>query len=288
MKRIKKVFSNHEQVIHLWANQTQDEARCKNVFFEGKSVWSYGRHYELGRLMEYKGKVVAVINNAGYSATTNKHIYSAWHAVEHLTRVKSFNFNVFDGLIEEQNRLIDDMMRTLDRKAFYFKTFKSDNEYLIREVKEFNKTCLVLGHKELILEIPTDLISVFNDHISKCKHREAINSSPEAIAAKNAKKLKLLADKIEAWRNGGQLISEIRNLNPMILRIVNNDTVQTSRGAEVPLSDARRLFGLINARIARKGTKVGAFRFNVMQDSLVKIDCHTIDMAEAKKVLSNK
>ena len=55
-KRIKKVFSSSDQVIHLWANQSQTEARSRNVFFKGTSIWSYGFHYELGRLIQFKGK----------------------------------------------------------------------------------------------------------------------------------------------------------------------------------------------------------------------------------------
>lgn len=38
MKRIKRVFSSSSQVLHLWANQSQDSARQSGIgrtYFEG-------------------------------------------------------------------------------------------------------------------------------------------------------------------------------------------------------------------------------------------------------------
>lgn len=72
---MKKVFSSSSEVIHLWAQQNQVEARCSNAYFEGAVVYSYGRHYPLGIIVENKkGERAAIINASGYSATTSKHI----------------------------------------------------------------------------------------------------------------------------------------------------------------------------------------------------------------------
>lgn len=89
---MKKVFSNSAQTIHVWAQQTQSEGRSSNVFFEGATVYSYGRHYPLGTIVtNKKGEKAAIINASGYSVTTQKHIREARQAVNHYTR-----FSVYD------------------------------------------------------------------------------------------------------------------------------------------------------------------------------------------------
>ena len=50
---------------------------CASVYFDGKHIYSYGLHYPL--LINVRGKWL--VNTAGYSATTAKHIsYAKWVA----------------------------------------------------------------------------------------------------------------------------------------------------------------------------------------------------------------
>ena len=64
---MKRVFTNSTEVIHLWAQRTQNEARCSNVFFEpdyklsdgnwealetSSKIYSYGKHYLLAEFLE--------------------------------------------------------------------------------------------------------------------------------------------------------------------------------------------------------------------------------------------
>ncbi len=115
-KRIKRVFSNGDQVIHLWANQSQDTARSRNVFFQGVRLYSYGYHYELGRLVKYRGKQVAIINDTGYSVTTSKHIRRAWGAVAGQLRVKAKDFNIAHGLKAAKAGFESGLARALRRR----------------------------------------------------------------------------------------------------------------------------------------------------------------------------
>jgi hypothetical protein len=49
--------------------------KCASVFAEGGTIFSYGYHYPLlFRLTRENGKVIMVLNRAGYSNTTAKHI----------------------------------------------------------------------------------------------------------------------------------------------------------------------------------------------------------------------
>lgn len=82
---MKKVFSNSSEVIHIWAQQTQESGRCSNVYFEGTTrLYSYGAHYPLGLFVENKkGEKAVIINTQGYSSTTSGHILGAKYATNH-------------------------------------------------------------------------------------------------------------------------------------------------------------------------------------------------------------
>ena len=60
---MKRVFTNSYDVIHLYAQRSQDEGRCSNVFFYGDKIYSYGHHYLLGEFID-DGKAI-IINDEG-------------------------------------------------------------------------------------------------------------------------------------------------------------------------------------------------------------------------------
>lgn len=68
---MKRVFTNSDDVIHLFAQQSQYDARCGNVFFEGNKIYSYGYHYCLG---EFLDENTIMINDNSPSVTTSKHV----------------------------------------------------------------------------------------------------------------------------------------------------------------------------------------------------------------------
>lgn len=72
------VYPN-DMVAHLWANQSQAEARTANgnLFFEGPILYSYGRHYVAGYVLPCGA---ALINGRKYSVTTSGHVSDARRA----------------------------------------------------------------------------------------------------------------------------------------------------------------------------------------------------------------
>lgn len=50
---------NNLMVAHLWAHEQEESASGSNFFFEGTSIYSYGHHFEVGRIVKNKqGKKV--------------------------------------------------------------------------------------------------------------------------------------------------------------------------------------------------------------------------------------
>ena len=64
-----------ERLIPLWARQ-EKSAELKSIQVRGKELYSYGSHYLLGKLMQFNGRAIAMVNvtpyycGRGASATT--------------------------------------------------------------------------------------------------------------------------------------------------------------------------------------------------------------------------
>ena len=298
-KRVKEVYSSSSQVYHLWANQSQASARqggrMTRAFFEGQSCYSYGRHYEVGRIMEYKGVKVACINDRGYSHTTAKHIREAKYAVRDLMPVvTNADFNVYAGLISMQDAIVDDLMNHFSRTKFWQGSIRklqaqksgySDFD----DVHEFNKTCTALKHPELTIDIDQEFVDLMNDYIlERLDRQKTLDAGADARRAKRqAEQLKKNKVDVQRWRAGEiNATSFISSLSPQILRVSkDNSVVRTSRGAEVPMKDALLLLRRLNNGKVKSGTKIGSFKLDSVKDGIIKIGCHTIALSEANQVL---
>lgn len=60
-------------VAHLWANEKQESANGSNFYFEGESIYSYGRHFEVGRIVRNKrGEKAYLINDTYVRSKSEK------------------------------------------------------------------------------------------------------------------------------------------------------------------------------------------------------------------------
>lgn len=293
---MKRVFSNGDQVLHLWANQSQTDARCKNVFFNGKSCYSYGYHYELGRMITFRGVQIAMINDSGYSNTTSKHISSAWHAVSHLPRLKSNNLGpeyVRQALVDKQDVLISDIFDQFNRIKFWQDCKFEKSDWLFEEIEEFNKLCTLLKFDELKLEFDmSEMLGLLNDHVKYRQYKQSLNETPEALAKKEQARLRKLdlsreklEAKIELWlRSIEGNYNELRELEPQLIR-VRGDKVETTRGAEISLEVAKKILRRVLNKQIKTGEAVGPFTFGSITDDIVRIGCHRLSLKQAKEVL---
>lgn len=71
---MRKVFSNHTEVCHVWAARSQKEGRASRIFFEGDTIYSYGRHFPMAKFYDVKDETVVLINDSTYSVSTSKHM----------------------------------------------------------------------------------------------------------------------------------------------------------------------------------------------------------------------
>ena len=72
---MRHVYPNHE-IPHLWAYQSQDEARNStgSFYFEGPTIYSYGSHFPIARhVTNERGERAVLFTTAHHSVTTSSH-----------------------------------------------------------------------------------------------------------------------------------------------------------------------------------------------------------------------
>lgn len=86
---------NNSMVAHLWANEKEESARGSNLFFEGRSIYSYGYHFEVGRIVRNKcGEKAYLLNDKYYSSSTCKHQRCVRSAIPTGSKVFSVGYNM--------------------------------------------------------------------------------------------------------------------------------------------------------------------------------------------------
>lgn len=86
---------NNSMVAHLWANEKKESANGSNFFFEGESIYSYGYHFEAGRIVRNKrGEKAYLLNNEYYSTSTSAHQGYIYGAIPTGSKVFSVGYNM--------------------------------------------------------------------------------------------------------------------------------------------------------------------------------------------------
>lgn len=138
---MKTVFQNHAEVVHVWAQNTQDFGRSGNIFFENGIIYSYGTHFPIARHID-ENTVLFTIDD--YSISTSAHKDMVRRAVRH----KKI-FYVYDVRAETKKDhrdnyknyytriavLIEKSSRARSRKSVYL----SDAQSLFNESLEYHK-----------------------------------------------------------------------------------------------------------------------------------------------------
>lgn len=257
--RTKQVFETRE-IPHLWAHQTQDEARNHggNLYFRGDTIYSYGSHFPIARIVEFKGRKCVFFVNHGYSHTTNKHISFTRSAVP--------NYPVFhvDCPVDRPQDAWKQIKENVKRSFARFKLAKNranvlngyrDYLALIGSAEQFAEFFrykpafkLADNHAELLTQIDVyqrELTQrqVLRDEKSRERHA-AKRAESERIAALEMPQL------IEEWRAGGSFDYWRVSRLPTMLRI-KGDNVETSKGASFPVDHAIRIMPIVERIIAR-------------------------------------
>lgn len=287
---MKKVHTN-DMVAHLWANQSQVEAKNAqgNFYFQGDTIYSYGRHFPIARHVNTKHGHVILFTTRRYSVTTAKHITIVRHAIPRNMEVLEV---LFPSDYYDHGRNLKAMEETLAATLTTAAKARTQFEYLwstaLATVAQHTRYREVF---ELTAEVKA--LSIPEDW----KERARVKLKEEAEERKKARAKKEAAEAIRrqhdydnmmAWIEGAELphdgtsyaFPEIR------IRLKDAETVETSRGAEIPLSHARKLWDWVHLiyigdrePYSHNGHALhaGAFVVNfITKEGTLKAGCHTL------------
>lgn len=278
---MKRVFSNHAEVCHVWAQQGQSEGKASRIFFEGPSIYSYGRHFEMARFIDAN---TVFITSRRYSVSTAKHLSLVRGAVSHKTvfEVPSFTYHAENVryYIERAREYFDKAKRARTSTTWLLGVAKH-TVTILREYLEQFPTPIPESHAELwtALDRGTYLDSEVQASLLK-KEREAKKAELESQRLAREAREREEQERLEKWI-AGEL--GYGYFSAMRLRVKEGE-VQTTHGAKVPVIEARKLYRALKAGLDVVGQQVGYYRVTRVTDSELVIGCHNIPMSEVERI----
>ena len=269
---MKTVFSNSE-IVHIFAQQTQENGRTSGVgmFFEGKKIYSYGRHYLLAEFIDDN---TILINDKGYSNTTSKHISLITQATrqykQYFTRTVDLQL-VYNQIIDLNSRLARAIKKDVicsDIINFF--------EGLESFLRQYNKANELLD--ERFIEIQNIYGSIYAN-----KDAYILASKEREIKRKQTEKIKLGKD-LEKFLSYEIDYINSKSSNVDFIRISQNkEFVETSQQVKINIDEARMLYRHIANGNDVKGYKISNYTV-ISLNGVLQIGCHRIDTKNMNEV----
>lgn len=297
-QEMRTVLRNHNEVAHVWAQQNQHHGRSNNMFFYGKSIYSYGEHYTLAK---FQSNGVVLINSeryylggGKYSNSTSKHSSIVRSAIPSET----VTFTVPNTGSEREER------NDLENVSYYAKSFRENLEKASKARKHYAfhltqakvakytaiEYCESFDCQDLLERFDFDFDFEADDVKDKIK---AIRIREAKRKAEKLAKLKAeMSEKVVQWREGKKVW--ISSYPDTLLRVIDDGkTVETSKGAYFPASQAKRAIRFVKSVMkSGKAWQRNGERFelgNYQLDSVstvgtVRAGCHVVKFDEIERL----
>lgn len=288
-----------KEVAHVWAHQGAKRKAIGNVFFEGASIFSYGRHFEMGRLVTRNGRTVALLATNTYSSSTANHKGYTHQATSHMTQFHvpqdaNGRLDLKPGVMFKayKPRLIETLKKA--RRARVNKAdLLVDARKIVTEANEFAEFFGLSSR----LEMPADIDAA----IAEAKEAEKRVEARANAAARKRERERLAEEQkareeamavLERWKQGERVIVPRVYQLPVALRISpDGKAVETSQGVTVPVEHARRAYRIGKRLRERHETyqanghsvKVGHYRIDQMnEEGEIVAGCHRFKWADVE------
>ena len=304
MARTKTVYPT-DSIPHLWAHQTQDSARNPqgNLYFDGDTIYSYGRHFPIARHVEFRGRQCVFVTTGKWSTTTAGHVRAVRMSIPNQVQTWFVENPLHDvpAVIVDRKFSIGQLRRELadsksvdDRIQLYRK--------LVSAVHELNKFVEFFGFKpKYKMGLPKweahILAAESARRLAKIEAKRQTEQQREFERAQERRRLLELEAPalIEAWRNGAphNLAHRLWEL-PTMLRI-RGEMVETSRGATFPVDHAKRALPIVQKLLAggqqfrANGQQIRLGHFSIDsidQSGTVRAGCHTVERSEIERLIA--
>jgi hypothetical protein len=309
MKRQRQVFPSGE-IAHLWYHQTQESARnaTSSFYFSGDTIYSYGSHFPIAHHVQSSKRFAVLFTTNDYSVTTSGHKSAVQSAIPEGTVVFHVPHVFTDdryasndhpsNLADYVQRVADHLAKCARARQSYSKEWEHGRAVTLREeAREYAKFFRLKLPK--IAPIP----ALDSKALADIKAREAVKSAEKAAKERERKAAlaKQEAELADRWRKG-EVHQSLYNL-PIMLRIRTFGAdesaqhavarVETSRGAQVPISHAIRGLRFVREVVKRgEAFLTNGHTFHLGHYKIDRIDvdgtltagCHVIPYAEIERI----
>lgn len=298
----------NSQVAHIWAQQEKKSASGSNFSFQNESIYSWTT--EIARFIQPD---IVVMLKSYPSVTTQKHLGYVRRALTHIEyyevdcRMRDLPNSwhaiapiVYANKVTELIEAIEFLRTKRSNIQYYLEELSNSAKNILKFTKKYpyavtDQSIATLKLETICELVKNESLDTYSNVITKLKYdfnidleakleKEKINNERKAEKEKiklEAKKLLEIEDLIK-WRNGETIY---RHFATTALR-VKNDTIETTRGAIVPLKDARLAYRALKAGKDISGFRIGEFTVKHIIDDNLVIGCHTIPLQEIEKLAS--
>lgn len=266
----------NQEVAHRWAQRKGDSGKGSNFFYEGDTLYSYGRHFIVAKHMTSpKGREFVLANPDSYSQSTTRHQYYAKRALSEHTQIIYVNpgnhtpQRWLEELRSRYEHTLDRMKRSRSSQALIAADLDSLRQQMYFVVLEY----------ELDAQTPT--AEDYSDLLAAFEARERVRQDK-----RDAKH----AAQIEAWKRGDAIRAP--HTRKVYLRVWG-ETIETSHGANVPARVAPSLWRAV-LRAKREGRSykptpseapVGYYTLGeIYADGSIRVGCHHIEFDELERI----
>jgi hypothetical protein len=288
-----KTVMNSSMVAHVWAQQSQQSGRngTHSLFFEGPTIYSYRESWPMASFVTSKRGRAVLMRTDTYSVTTSNHMTDARCAAR---GTQLFNVaSGYDGTAPDHaankafyQQCIADAVARIKRAR---SRIDWDLEQLQTLVDEANAYSQFFAQRWR-LAVPKIDAAFIADVRARSAEREA--KREEKFRLQMERDRLEVAERIPLWRRGETV--SLRGCPDTLLR-VRGERVETSRGADVPVDHAKRLWPVIQ-RVMRSGTPyvrnghtehVGHFTVDRIEpNGDMEVGCHFIKHDEIARIAS--
>jgi hypothetical protein len=274
---MKTKFTNKE-IVHVFNTQTQEYGEASNLFFRANKMYSYGYHWLLG---EFIDNDTIVLNNKSYSNSTSKHLNLLWSATSDKKQYFTLDIELKEAYTRIKHKL-DKLPRARTNKGYYLRTifsvwetFNEFHEYKRKKEKLLKSNYNVYCTKEykelkkLIKQLETNKDAII-EQIKEQQQKEYLKRKE-----KEQKEIK------EFFNYDKNYVNSYKSY----LRLSNDKTkVETSKGIEINITDAKRLYFSIKHNFNIIGNKIGYYTIKSIDKNNLIVGCHTIPIDNVHNV----
>jgi hypothetical protein len=283
--------TTHQMVAHLWANKSRNSAKGFNLYFDGDTIFSYGSHFPIARHVTMPNGTAAVLfTTQSYSVSTSKHISYTRRALRGdvpVYYVKNPLSSDWRAHFEGYRAYFESMLVSASRARINKTMYLENAQRTVDRANAFAKATKLRSRLKWSDDWQTTLEAARKrDDAARRKQAEI---EAERRAAEDAR----TQERLDAWLSGADVNPPYRD--QVYMRVVG-DTLQTNKGARVPLADAMRIFRfaahcrqhgirLERPQMAPGESNVGAFNVDhINVDGTIRAGCHLIPWSESERL----